>query len=390
MDKILIFLRSHIVFLIALILVSGFVGGALELRKSLFVGSELTPKTFPPEIISNISPTSESTSSSQVTDSLTITPDSNNTLTPTTDAVLGDSTDNSAVAQDTLPPIPTSPPAPVTFGIDITHSSLSANSVPADNSSKATVNVTLENSSGGPLGGLNVALSTGDGAVNFYPSSASTNSSGHVSFTASSYSSTAEAVNATIKSGGQTYTIPALGTITFQSLGTSSSSSSSVANSNCTSAAGVPNSWYSDVYPNSPTDRSPAQFNVNTGSTVIFSVVIRDCNENPVTQTEKLSFSSGDSNLSISPQVAYTSNGVASFSVSSQNPVTDTITVQDDTSSFTVTDINNSNPTVTFTAASATPLPTSAPTSTPTPSTATPTPISSATGTPTLTPSPTI
>ncbi|MCL5970169.1 MAG: hypothetical protein M1450_01540, partial [Patescibacteria group bacterium] len=125
-----------------------------------------------------------------------------------------------------------------------------------------------------------------------------------------------------------------------------SSSNNTPANPNCTTGSGVPNSWYSDVYPNPP-------ITTNTGSVTVI-VVIRDCNRNTVSSNESLtiSLSSGDPNTQINgnklPYTITAQNGQASFSVSSQVSGTVTLTVQDTTSSFSVTDINNHNPVITF------------------------------------------
>ena len=128
---------------------------------------------------------------------------------------------------------------------------------------------------------------------------------------------------------------------------TNSSSSNNSGNSNCTTGSGVPNAWYSDVYPNPPVT-------TNTGSITLL-VYIRDCNKNtaPVNDSLTITLSSSDStakiNGSSSPVTIQAQNGQASFSVSSQNNITDYFTVQDTTNNFTVTDINNHNPSVTFT-----------------------------------------
>ncbi len=158
-------------------------------------------------------------------------------------------------------------------------------------------------------------------------------------------------------------------------------------NPNCTTAAGVPNSWYSDVYPASPQS-------ANAGSSVTFSVVIRDCTKNTVEVSDNvyISLSSGDSTTKIngsSPPYSLTAqNGQASFTVASQNAGTNTFVVQDTTSSFTVTDQNNHNPSVVFNA-TPTPTPTPAPTTQPA-NTPTPVPTAIPTVTPTPTPTPVV
>jgi len=134
--------------------------------------------------------------------------------------------------------------------------------------------------------------------------------------------------------------------ITTTTTNTSSTSNNS-GDPNCTTGGGVPNTWYSDVYPNPPVT-------TNTGSITLL-VYIRDCNRNtaPVNDNLTITLTSNDStakiNGSTSPINIQTQNGQASFSVSSQNSTTDTFTIQDTTSNFTVTDIKNHNPSVAFT-----------------------------------------
>jgi hypothetical protein len=126
-----------------------------------------------------------------------------------------------------------------------------------------------------------------------------------------------------------------------------SSTTTGSGNPNCTTGAGTPNSWYSDVYPN------PSASSTNTGSITLY-VYIRDCNQNaaPVSDNLKISLSSGDSNTQINgnnlPATVTTQNGVASFTVASQINGTVTLVVQDTTSNFTVTNVNNNNPSITF------------------------------------------
>ncbi len=169
---------------------------------------------------------------------------------------------------------------------------------------------------------------------------------------------------------------------------TSPTSSNSSGNSHCTTGAGVPNSWFSDVYPASP-------ISSNTGN-VTLTVDIRDCNKNTasVNDTLSISLSSGDSSTQINgnnlPYSTTTQNGQASFTVTSQNAGTDIFIIQDTTSSFTVTDTNNNNPSVIF-SSSQTPTPNSTQTPTLTPTltpiqSPTPTPSQTPTLTPTLTP----
>jgi hypothetical protein len=118
-------------------------------------------------------------------------------------------------------------------------------------------------------------------------------------------------------------------------------------NPNCTTSSGTPNSWYSDVYPN------PSASSTNTGFITLY-VYIRDCNQTAASVSDNLSISlsSGDSNTQINgnnlPATVTTQNRVASFTVASQVNGTVTLVVQDTTSNFTVTNVNNNNPSITF------------------------------------------
>lgn len=142
-------------------------------------------------------------------------------------------------------------------------------------------------------------------------------------------------------------------------------------NSHCTTADGVPNTWYSNVYPNPPI--------TTINGTVTLVVDIKDCGRNlaPVSDTITISLSSGDSNTQINghtlPTTVTTQNGEATFSVTSSVIGNVTLNVQDSTSGFSVTDPNNNNPTIQFNAAPSTPTPAPQDSSTPTP-TFTPTP----------------
>ena len=163
-----------------------------------------------------------------------------------------------------------------------------------------------------------------------------------------------------------------------------SGSSGSSGNPNCTTSAGAPNAWYSDVYPNPP-------ITTNTGS-VGLQVVIRDCFKNTATVDDALSISlsSGDSGTKVNgnslPYTLSAQNGVANFTVSSQVNGTVTLVVTDTAGGFTITDPNNHNPSITFSSATTS----STPTPTPTPSpTDTPTPTPQSTPTTVTTPTPT-
>lgn len=155
-------------------------------------------------------------------------------------------------------------------------------------------------------------------------------------------------------------------------------SNNSSGSAHCTTAAGVPNLWYSDVYPNPP-------ISTDNGSITII-VDIRDCNQSlaPVTDILNISVSSGDPSTQVNggslPQNVTTQNGEARFNVTSQTTGTVTLTIQDTTSSFTVTDKYSNNPSVTFNGSSTptttdtpTPIPMSTDTPTPTPATVNPT-----------------
>lgn len=138
---------------------------------------------------------------------------------------------------------------------------------------------------------------------------------------------------------------------------TNNSSGNSSGNPNCTTAAAVPNFWYSEVSPASP-------ISVATGSTVTLTVNIQDCGKNNVSSDNlTLTQTSNDSSLTITPSASvHAQNGQATFSVTSQNAGIDTFTIQDTTSSFTVTDANNHNPSIIFSGSSTTPTPTDTPT----------------------------
>jgi hypothetical protein len=139
---------------------------------------------------------------------------------------------------------------------------------------------------------------------------------------------------------------------------TPDTSSNTSSNSNCTTGSGVPNAWYSDVYPASPISAS-------NGSATL-TVNIRDCSINNVSSssTIKISLNSGDSNTQVNgqslPTTITTQNGQASFTVTSQVAGTVSLTIQDTTDSFGVTDTNNSNPSIVFDGSSEAPTPTDA------------------------------
>lgn len=158
--------------------------------------------------------------------------------------------------------------------------------------------------------------------------------------------------------------------------------------SNCTTPGGIPNRWFSNVYPASPVT-------VSITSSVTLSVVIKDCNKNTVSGSEvvTISLNSGDSTTQANgnnfPYSVTTTNGQASFTIISRHAGTNSFVIRDTTHSFTITDPNDQNPSVIFTSPS-TPTPT--PASTPTPTTAaitqTPTPMPSSTPSPAPTQTP--
>jgi len=221
---------------------------------------------------------------------------------------------------------------------------------------------------------LTVTLSSNDSTARINGSSSPVNiqtQNGQVSFTVSSQNSTTDTF--TIQDTTSNFAVTDINNNNPSVIFSNNSSG----NSHCTTATGVPNSWYSDVYPASPLSAA-------TGSTVTFTVDIRDCSQTNVSSDNlTLSQTSNDSSLTVNgsapPVSVQAQNGQATFTVSSQNTGTDTFTMQDTTSSFTITDTNNQNPSVVFSGSSTatvTPTPTPAPSNTPTPSlTNTPTPI---------------
>lgn len=142
-------------------------------------------------------------------------------------------------------------------------------------------------------------------------------------------------------------TLPPLPTLVPTSLPSNNSQSgNNTGNPNCTTGPGVPNSWYSDIYPNPPVSTT-------TGSVTLL-VVLRDCNKNTpdVDDNLEIKLTSTDPTARIngyqSPVTVKAQHGQATIEVSSQNAITDTFVITDTTRSFTVTDINNHNPSVTF------------------------------------------
>jgi len=232
---------------------------------------------------------------------------------------------------------------------------------------------------------LTITLASNDSSAKINGSTSPVNiqaQNGQVSFTVSSQSTTTDTF--IIQDATSSFTVTDINNHNPSVAFTNSSSGNSTENSNCTTAAGVPNAWYSDVY------LSPSA-SVNTGSNVTFTVKIRDCNQNMISSDNlTLSQTSNDSSLTVNgstpPVSVQVQNGLATFTVTSQNAGTDTLMLQDTTSSFTITDTSNHNPTVVFNGSSSTPTPTPTSTGVPTPSSSdTPTPIPS----PSITPPPT-
>ncbi|MCX6791712.1 MAG: hypothetical protein NT149_01595 [Candidatus Gottesmanbacteria bacterium] len=228
---------------------------------------------------------------------------------------------------------------------------------------------------------LTIALISGDSGTKINGSSAPVTletQNGKVSFSVTSSNATTATFLITDATRSFPVTTPGYHnpSVTF--------TSGSSGNVNCTTSAGAPNSWYSDVYPNPPITTS-------TGSVTLL-VVLRDCFKNTTSVGDSLSISlaSGDSGTQVNgnslPYTLSAQNGQASFTVTSQVTGTVTLVITDTTSSFTVTDPNNHNPSITFSGSSAsTPTPTPIPGDTPTPtpaSTDTPTPASTDTPTP--------
>jgi hypothetical protein len=221
---------------------------------------------------------------------------------------------------------------------------------------------------------LTITLTSNDSTAKINNSSSPVNiqaQNGQVSFTVSSQNNITDTF--TVQDTTNSFAITDINnhnpSVTF----TNNSTSNSSGNSNCTTANGVPNFWYSGFSPTSP-------ITANTGSTVTLTVNIQDCGKNNVS-SDNLTITqiSNDSSLTInnssSPVNIQAQNGIATFNLTSQNAGTDTFTIQDTTSNFAVTDTNNKPPTIIFSGSSATPtptpttVPTSVPTNTPTPTT---------------------
>jgi hypothetical protein len=164
----------------------------------------------------------------------------------------------------------------------------------------------------------------------------------------------------------------------------------STGNPNCTTALGVPNFWYSGVYPASIQMSS-------VGNAFSFNVQIKDCNKNIVSSDESLNISliSGDSSATVNghslPYSITAHSGQINLSVNSQNAGMVTFIIHDSTSSFDITDSNNHNPGVNFTYSLpiSTPVPTSIQTNISPTQTSVSTPTTQPQPTPTVNPAPT-
>ena len=305
----------------------------------------------------------------------------------TTQTYVPDTTTYTAPAISLPTPFPTFAPIPTPMPVPTSAPPLScAGTANADNSQVylsssatvvgGTVTVSIElrdcNNSLASNDNMSVTQQTSDSTAKLNGQSGSINIqavNGKASFTVSSQTAGTDTFLITDTNQHFPVTMPGYKnpTITF--------SNNTSGNSHCTTAGGVPNSWYSDVYPNPPVS--------TTNGSQQMLVVIRDCNQNPVSSdTIKVSITSGDSNATInggsSPQTFSVQNGQANFTVASKINGTVTLSVQDTTAGFAVTNNQDQPPSISFsgstTSSSPTPTPTTAPASTPTP---TPTGVSS-------------
>jgi hypothetical protein len=293
----------------------------------------------------------------------------------------------------TLAPLPIITPAPVTSApyscagtptVDNSQIYVSSSTTQVNSTSTISVELSDCNNSIAPVSdSLTITLVSGDAGTKINGASAPvtfTTQNGKVSFSVTSPNATTATFLVTDTTRSFAVTTPGYHnpSVTF--------TNNSSGNANCTTANGIPNTWYSDVYPNPPVSTS------NGSITII--VDLRDCNQKlaPVSDVLNISVSSGNSDTQMNngslPQNVTTQNGEAKFTLSSQMNGTVTLSVQDTTSGFNVTDPNNHNPTITFTNANpSTPTPTDTPTPTPgSTDTPTPTPVSTDTPTPSGTP----
>ena len=299
-----------------------------------------------------------------------------------------------------LAPIPTPTPTPITYpssapttcaGKPIEDNSqvyVSPSTTAVGNSATISVELRDCNNNFAPVNDtLTVTLSSGDSEMKINGASSPVTvqaQNGKATFTITSQNATTGTF--VIFNSTRPFTVTTPGyhnpAVTF-----TSSASGGSGNTNCTTSVGAPNAYYSDIYPNPPVTTS-------TGS-VTLQAVIRDCFKNTTSVSDSLIISliSGDAGTKVNgnslPYTISAQNGQASFTVASQVNGTVTLKVQDATSSFTITDPNNHNPSITF-SGSSNANPTDTPTPTPAVSgSATPTPTQGTQATPTLTPTPT-
>jgi hypothetical protein len=331
----------------------------------------------------------------------------------TSNDVLGASNNSNAYGNTSLTmptPFPTFAPLPTAVPIPIINTTTTTNTSSASNNSNNTENPNCTTSSGVPnlwysdvypnppistntgsetlivyirdcniktapvSDNLTITLTSNDPTAKINGASSPVNiqtQNGQVSFTVTSQNIITDTF--TIQDTTSNFAVTDINNHNPSVAFTGNSSGNSTGNSHCTTANGVPNTWFSDVSPTSP-------ITANIGSTVTLTVDIRDCANTDVSSDNlTISQTSNDPGLTIDASSVQARNGRAAFTVSSQNAGTDTFTIQDTTSNFTVTDANNHNPGVVFSGSSTitpTLAPTVAPTDTPTP-TIIPTPTGS-------------
>lgn len=330
----------------------------------------------------------------------TASPAANPILSTSGDSGISDIENDETYSSPTPYPLPTYTPAPTTAPVYVASSPPSCAGTPTAYNSEAVISssstmvntaatITIElldcnNNYATVNDNLTILLSNNDSTAKINDSSSPVTiqaQNGKATFTVNSQNTGTDTFVITDTSRSFTVTDPHNHnpSVTF--------TNNNSGNSHCTTAAGLANSWYSDVYPNPP-------ISTNNGSITLI-VDIRDCNQNlaPVADTLNISVNSGDPSTQINggslPQNVVTQNGEAQFTVSSQIVGTVTLSVQDTTSSFPVTNSNDNNPSITFNGSSNS-SPTSTDTPTPTAASAdTPTPTTTTNNTPTATNTPT-
>ena len=385
-SKIISFILSHriliLVSIVIIISMVGFVAAAIKLRNNLIANMKSFQKDSSDEANYVITPVL-----------LSPTPDN---LPSSDSSVLGLSSDESSTSEEnnytysmptlfpviTLVPLPTIVPQSTTTSTSSSTSSC-AGKPTADNSqvylsskttlvnSAVTVSVELRdcNNNFASDDSLTISLSNSDSSARINGSSPPVTikaQGGKASFTVNSQNATTDTFVITDTSNSFTVTTPGYHnpSVTF--------TNNSSGNAHCNTGDGVPNSWFSDVYISSV-----------TGTSARFTVKIRDCSQNLVSNDSlSISLSSGDPSVQVNgnnlPYPINVQNGEIGFTVTTQSAGTDTFIVQDTTSSFRVTPPGNPNdPSVTFSGPTA-----SAPTDTPV-STVTDTPVSVPTDVPT-------